>query len=210
MTLASEGYGTYYNSESDVTLPAGVKARIVTAANGSRLTYETIADGDGATKTVPAGTAVMLQAAPGTASAILTFTAAGTDGRTFTANMLHGSDVATTTTDGTKYYKLSYNTGGTDIGWYWGDDGGGTFISSAHKAWLAVGSAGARSFGLPDWEEATEIRPPSISPEGESTEASPRGGLVGVAWYTLDGRKLDGRPGTKGLYIINGKKVVIE
>jgi len=210
VTLASEGYGTYYNSESDVTLPAGVKARIVTAANGSRLTYETIADGDGATKTVPAGTAVMLQAAPGTASAILTFTAAGTDGRTFTANMLHGSDVATTTTDGTKYYKLSYNTGGTDIGWYWGDDGGGTFISSAHKAWLAVGSAGARSFGLPDWEEATGIRPPSISPEGESTEASPRGGLVGVAWYTLDGRKLDGRPSTKGLYIINGKKVVIE
>ena len=210
VTLASEGYGTYYNSESDVTLPAGVKARIVTAANGSRLTYETIADGDGATKTVPAGTAVMLQAAPGTASAILTFTAAGTDGRTFTANMLHGSDVATTTTDGTKYYKLSYNTGGTDIGWYWGDDGGGTFISSAHKAWLAVGSAGARSFGLPDWEEATGIRPPSISPEGESTEASLRGGLVGVAWYTLDGRKLDGRPGTKGLYIINGKKVVIE
>ena len=210
VTLASEGYGTYYNSESDVTLPAGVKARIVTAANGSRLTYETIADGDGATKTVPAGTAVMLQAAPGTASAILTFTAAGTDGRTFTANMLHGSDVATTTTDGTKYYKLSYNTGGTDIGWYWGDDGGGTFISSAHKAWLAVGSAGARSFGLPDWEEATGIRPPSISPEGESTEASPWGGLVGVAWYTLDGRKLDGRPGTKGLYIINGKKVVIE
>ena len=30
------------------------------------------------------------------------------------------------------------------------------------------------------------------------------------AWYTLDGRKLDGKPATKGLYINGGKKVVIK
>ena len=30
------------------------------------------------------------------------------------------------------------------------------------------------------------------------------------AWYTLDGRKLDGKPTTKGLYINNGKKTVIK
>ena len=28
------------------------------------------------------------------------------------------------------------------------------------------------------------------------------------AWYSLDGRKLDGKPTTKGLYIVNGKKVI--
>ena len=30
------------------------------------------------------------------------------------------------------------------------------------------------------------------------------------AWYTLDGRKLDGKPTKKGLYIVNGRKVVIK
>ena len=29
-------------------------------------------------------------------------------------------------------------------------------------------------------------------------------------WYSLDGRKLDGKPTQKGLYIVNGKKVVIK
>ena len=30
------------------------------------------------------------------------------------------------------------------------------------------------------------------------------------AWFTLDGRKLDGKPTKKGLYIVNGKKVVVK
>ena len=30
------------------------------------------------------------------------------------------------------------------------------------------------------------------------------------AWYSLDGRKLDGKPSAKGMYIKNGKKVVIK
>jgi hypothetical protein len=29
-------------------------------------------------------------------------------------------------------------------------------------------------------------------------------------WYTLDGRKLDGKPTKKGMYIVNGKKIVIK
>lgn len=54
------------------------------------------------------------------------------------------------------------------------------------------------------------ISPPSISPEGESTEASPRGGLVGVSWYTLDGRRLNGEPTTAGIYVKHGKKIIIK
>jgi hypothetical protein len=30
------------------------------------------------------------------------------------------------------------------------------------------------------------------------------------SWYTLDGRKLQGKPTQKGAYIISGKKVVIK
>lgn len=29
-------------------------------------------------------------------------------------------------------------------------------------------------------------------------------------WYTLDGRKLSGKPTVKGIYIKNGKKVIIK
>ena len=32
----------------------------------------------------------------------------------------------------------------------------------------------------------------------------------GTDWYTVDGRKLDGKPATKGLYINNGRKVVVK
>ena len=63
-----------------------------------------------------------------------------------------------------------------------------------------------------DDDDPTGILPLSISPEGESTEASPRGGLEGVL-YTLDGRKVV-KPSNgklpKGIYINNGKKIYIK
>ena len=49
-----------------------------------------------------------------------------------------------------------------------------------------------------------------LSPEGDENGASTRGGLEGASWFTLDGRKLSQRPIAKGLYIINGKKVVVK
>ena len=30
-----------------------------------------------------------------------------------------------------------------------------------------------------------------------------------TGWYTIDGRKLNGKPGEKGVYILNGRKIVI-
>ena len=66
-----------------------------------------------------------------------------------------------------------------------------------------------------DGDDATGIRPPSISPEGEGTEAFPREpgvggsqGLDGVSLYDLSGRKLDGKPMQHGIYIKNGKKIL--
>jgi len=51
----------------------------------------------------------------------------------------------------------------------------------------------------------TGILPPSISPEGERTEAFPREGLDGV-WYNLSAQRLPA-PRT-GINIINGKKIL--
>lgn len=205
--FAKEGYGTYYHRGADATLPAGMKARIVTAkGDGQTLTYETIADGDGATNTVPAGTAVMLQVAESTDAQTLSIDlTAKEDNRTFAGNLLHGSDTETTTTGDGLHYKLSYNTSGSDLGWYWGVDGGGAFTSAAHKAWLVLPStAGTRGFfGLPGDDETTGIK--EVKSEGVKSEKS---GVEG--WFSLDGRRLNGRPSAKGLYIHNGRKVAIK
>jgi hypothetical protein len=102
----------------------------------------------------------------------------------------------TETFGGAPYYKLTYSNNNDNFGWYWGADNGEAFSSPAHKAWLALGSSGAPSFlGLPDWD-TTGIVPVSVNPEdGE--------------WYTLQGMKVGKKPTTKGVYIHNGRKVLI-
>ena len=54
--------------------------------------------------------------------------------------------------------------------------------------------------------ETTSTRPPSVSPEGESTKASPRGGLGGVACYNLNGQRVGAS--YKGVILQNGRKVI--
>ena len=122
-------------------------------------------------------------------------------------NLLGGSERQKWIPDdggGTKYYKLTYNQSGTDIGWYWGEDGGASFYSAANKAWLALppASSSAQSFlGLPDFDEPTGIQTPSDSPlMGRGADG---------AWYTITGVKLDGKPAAKGIYIHNGRKEVL-
>lgn len=204
--FAKEGYATYYNGVFDMTLPDDVIARIVTDS-GERLTYQTIAEGNG---TVPAGTAVMLysQAVKTTgtaASRTLTFCDENSAAPVTATNLLHGSDVATRTTGEGKHYKLSYNQQGTDIGWYWGAADGAPFQSGAHKAWLVLSDTSAPSFlGLDG--ETTKIGTTDYTNLKNSD-----------AWFTLDGRCISVPSGAsvnsvlpKGVYIHNGRKQVIK
>ena len=201
VTFAPEGYATYYNGKNDAILPAGVKARIVTADNGGTLTYATIADGDTDNNVVPAGTAIMLQTAASTEAQTKALTLKAKSATYTGTNLLHGSDTETTTTGSGKHYKLSYNTTGTDICWYWGTADGAAFETAAHKAWLVLPNANARSFiGLPGGDsESTGITTTDLTDYTDSD-----------AWYTIDGRKLSGMPTKAGLYIVNGKKIVIK
>ena len=201
ITFAKEGYATYYNGVKDVVLSEGMKAYAATYdSDNNKLTYTPIAGVDCDTKVVPKETAVMLQVEPSTQNEdmvkpIYLVTASGAEYEG--TNLLHGSDTETTTTGGTKYYKLTYSTAGTNFGWYWGATDGGAFSSPAHKAWLALPASGAPSFlGLPGWEETTGIVPVGVNPEdGE--------------WYTLQGLKIGKKPSTAGVYIHNGRKVLI-
>ena len=202
VTLAKEGYGTYYGL-FDLVLPAGMKAYIVTtSADDGKLTYETIANGNTTNNIVPALTAVMLQTAA--ADGVQAFDV-GITVPTVAAinqtNLLHGSEREKNTTGagtGGKYYKLSYNTSGEDIGWYWGAEDGATFRSAANKAWLALpATAAAREFfGLPEEEETTSLSEELRVKSEESDNVI----------YNLAGQKLS-RP-QKGINIVNGKKIL--
>ena len=67
-------------------------------------------------------------------------------------------------------------------------------------------SAGVKAFVLSFGDEATGIQ--GIT--DPTPDPSPAWEGKGGAWYTLDGRKLSGKPATPGLYIHNGNKIVIK
>ena len=68
-------------------------------------------------------------------------------------------------------------------------------------------TAGARmEIAIVDDGETTGIG--SVTPALSKGEGN--SGDEGSVYYTLDGRKLPGKPTAKGLYIVNGKKVVIK
>ena len=69
-----------------------------------------------------------------------------------------------------------------------------------NKAWLSVATSNARTLKLV-YDDATAISEKVIVNSEEFATAT---------WYDLNGRKLDGVPTKKGVYILNGKKVVVK
>ncbi len=94
------------------------------------------------------------------------------------------------------YYRLTMHNG-TQIGFWWGAAEGAAFDIAANKAYLAVLTSGsAPEMGMWIDDETTGI----VNVNRET--------ITNNQYYTLDGRRI-AEP-TKGLYIINGKKVVIK
>ena len=93
-------------------------------------------------------------------------------------------------------------------------DGNGVFYYSLagtlpkYKAYLDLGTpiaindggSSAKGFSIVfEDEEST-----GINAIAETT------GAQAEAWYTIGGQRLQGKPSTKGLYIVNGKKVIVK
>ena len=95
-----------------------------------------------------------------------------------------------------KFYRLTMQ-GGTKLGFWWGAADGAAFAIGANKAYLAVPAsvAGARS-GFAFDDETTGISNVNVNLNDNEN------------CYDLQGRKVS-KLG-KGLYIVNGKKVVIK
>ena len=81
-----------------------------------------------------------------------------------------------------------------------GDASGGSITADPHRAFVVVSDAPATSRLMLISDDATGIH--SID---KLTTDDADG-----AWYGIDGRRLQGKPTKRGLYIVNGKKVVIK
>ena len=142
---------------------------------------------------VPANTAVILYADVET-NTEYTLTPTAETTNDVTANKLHVSD-GNVTGDGSTIYVLA--NGGSGVGFYLVEDGSAI---TAGKAYLKVqgGVAQARQFiGFGDDNGATGID--SLTPTLSKGEG---------VYYDLQGRRV-AQP-AKGLYIVNGKKVIIK
>lgn len=198
--ITEAGYGTYYSSKA-YTMPEGVKGYTITGNEGTSLVMK---EAYAAGNVVPAKTALVVE---GAANKYYTLVAESTE-LTPDDNKLHGSDEAETTyVDGTdvKYYKLSYNNEGNNLGFYWGSENGAAFINGAHKAYLALDSetllSQSRGFSLADLAHGVTT---GINTTVKSATQS-------TFIYDLNGRRINSLNGAaKGVYIMNGQKVLVK
>lgn len=177
-------WSTFYSEAGNYQAPEGTQVFMV-ALNGTLLTMTEITDG-----IVNMGQGVVLKSST-EGSVTMTWTATASAGD-FSNNSLHGTMTQIITNGPNNYYVLNNKSAG--IGFYkLSNIYAGTI--GANKAYLTYsGGAGSRESFL--FGEATGIEMPIA--EGSDADA---------VVYDLQGRPV-AQP-TKGLYIVNGKKVFI-
>lgn len=190
-----DGYATAY-SDNAVILPEGLQAAVITGVADGKLTIDyRYNSGD----VIPAGTAVLVKGEAGAHD----YNLATSDEQAVAGNLLKGaaSDV-TTEGDGCLFYMLSYDANHQNLGFYWAAEDGAAFTSKAGKAYLALpqaASAGVTGYAL-------DGTPVGIDQATTDAQAP-------AVIYTVDGRlvqQTDVKDLPKGLYIVNGKKVIIK
>lgn len=189
------GYATAY-SDNAVILPEGLQAAVITGVADGKLTIDYRYNGG---DVIPAGTAVLVKGEAGAHD----YNLATNDEQAVAGNLLKGaaSDV-TTEGDGCLFYMLSYDANHQNLGFYWAAEDGAAFTSKAGKAYLALpqaASAGVTGYAL-------DGTPVGIDQATTDAQAP-------AVIYTVDGRlvqQTDVKDLPKGLYIVNGKKVIIK
>lgn len=193
VTMGEDGYATYFNWYG-YQLPAGVSAYSVTAGAEGKVTLQQAYNGgDEVAKNV----GLLLKGTPNESYTfeLLPFATATAP----TGNLLKGlHDAGTITAEegNCYYYKLAKGDNG--LGFYWGATDGGVFELPANKAYLVLPQSGnsARYFSL------SEISTGIFNVKATNAKAN--------EIYTLSGMKVNKNLSSllKGIYIVNGKKVV--
>lgn len=189
-----EQHATLYYGDRNLIVPDGITATAYMIDNGQPAAVKTYSTGD----VIPAATGVVVQ---GENKQTYIFYPTEEAGEPATGSMMKGTDTDELTTGGDLYYMLSRNSESApgSLGFYYGAPNGAAFINKAHKAYLAVPAAEAIAdhFLL---DEATGIENHTYTNDIRNAKG----------WYTISGMPLSVKPTKKGVYIFDGRKVVVE
>lgn len=183
VTITDVGWATMYYGGMDLAVPNDVKAYIVSSIDGKTLALAEVSR-------IPKRTGVIIEGSAGTYKfdVIEDETPVG-------ENKLKGSDDEKTFAEsGHKYYMLSTNSAGK-VGFFYQVPGGGSITNGAHKAYLDVEGSAAADFYLL-FDEADGIKNATATQDSDEV-------------YTISGVRINGQL-QKGVYIKNGKKVIIK
>lgn len=199
ISVFDAGYATYY-APNAFTMPAGLTGGIVKSVDttGKTLTIDWCYEQG---STVPALTGIILQGKQGEYKGVYAEAVPAPEG-----NLLQGTLAAKNIAEaGHLYYKLA-NDRTNGIGFYWDAENGTSIKNGANKAYLAIEQtteASKTNFFLWDWE-ATGIAK-TVADEAAPVDVYTLSGIR-VRTQVAPAEALDGLQ--KGIYIVNGKKVI--
>ena len=196
LAVGATGYATLYYSNYDLVVPANTEAYTFRSSNGALMESKTYA----ADEVIPAGEAVVVHTLNGLSSTLNFKKGIATVDCDASSQLAGTDEEAKIASDADYYfYGLSLNSGNdiNSVGFYWMVDGGAAFTNGAHKAYLKIEKSEftgqpVRGFAFKGTTTGVE----SV----ESSNNAPQ------AIYDLTGRRVS--KAEKGIYIINGKKVI--
>ena len=187
-------YGTFYTNRAYVMHEDLIGQSVSVDGDGKLTTNDEYSGGD----VVPANTALLIYAL---ASGDYTVNFTNELGTAPVSNDLRGTLTADEMTTGSdcKFYRLTMHND-TDLGFWWGAEGGAAFKPGANKAYLVVSNTSSAREGFTFGEDVTT---------GISEECRVKSEEFATAvMYDLQGRRVE--KATKGLYIRNGRKVFVK
>lgn len=195
LVVSPAGYATYFNSTEAFTMPTGATG-YVWYDGKIQVAYDS-------EDNVPANEPLVVKAPAGNYALWFTTSTENT-WKSLNMNDLEGTDVETAITDDDAYYfyglSLNASSDPASVGFYWMNPTGAAFTNGAHKAYLKLAKS------TPAGSQAVNGFPFNGTTTGiEQIEA---GADAKNAIYDLSGRRVN--KAAKGIYILNGKKVLVK
>lgn len=194
-TIEMNAYGIMtYASEYDLDFTgiSGLTAYVATSISDNTLTLTPVGK-------VPGGTGLLLKGTTSTTFTVLTTGSATTIDGNLMVGLTEATSVSKSTTDGYAYILANGEHG---INWYLLEEA--SYTLKANSAYLRLSGDVApnesRALTMVFEDEGTNIK--------EMVHGTSSNGTSN--WYSLDGRKLDGNPTKKGVYINGGRRVVVK
>lgn len=197
LTVGATGYATLYYSNFDLVVPENAEAYTFRSVNGALMESAFYDEGE----VIPAGEAVVVytnNAVPCTLNFKKGIATVDCDA----SSQLAGTDEETKIASDEAYYfyGLSLNSSNdiNSVGFYWMEKDGAAFTNGVHKAYLKIKKS--------EFASTQPVRGFAFKGTTTGVESVESSNNAPQAIYDLTGRRVS--KAEKGIYIINGKKVI--